>query len=372
MRQIVEGEWGHELIASWNQSWLPLSRRLGDKIGSLIGAGEGETIVCDSTSVNLYKAAWALLQHRGERKTIITDASNFPTDLYVLDGLRSQLGEDLRLQALPLDSGRHDSVHELLSNAISEDTALVCLSHVHYKSGYAFDLQSVTKLAHQHGAPVLWDLSHSVGAIPVDLRAAQADAAVGCTYKYLNGGPGAPAFLTIRGDWIQKLTCPIQGWFGAARPFDFGPDYEPSPGIDRFAIGTPPILSLAAVEPGVELTCEAGIEALRTRGWNLMQRFFELHESRLKSLGYRLVTPTEKNASGSHVSLSHVNAWQITQDLVKRFRVVPDFRGPDIIRFGITPLYTLEEEIEVAVDALESSVTHATYTSYPRERTGVT
>ena len=372
MQQVVLQQWGEALIGSWNQNWLPIARRIGDKIGSLIGAVPGEVLVCDSTSLNLYKAAWALLQHRDKRTTILTDAANFPTDLYVLEGLRQQLGCDLRLEPLVLDQGDHSRVCDVLSQAVNSDTALVCLSHVNYKTGYAFDLPAVTEIAHSKGAPTLWDLSHSAGAIPLNLGAARVDAAVGCTYKYLNGGPGAPAFIMVRSDLIDQLRNPIPGWFGAARPFDFGPEYHPHSGIERFAIGTPPILSLAAVEPGVDLSCEAGVATLRERSWQLMQRFFELYDKRLKALGFDLVTPRDKQCNGSHVSLSHTDAWQITQDLIHTYRVIPDFRGPNIIRFGVTPLYTLAKDIDQAVLALESSIALGTYRSYSRQIQGVT
>lgn len=370
MNQVVSEEWGRSLIGSWNDSWLPIAKRLGDKIGSLIGAAPGETLVCDSTSINLYKAVWALLQHRGNRSTIVTDAANFPTDLYVLDGLCKQFG--LRLKSVELDHAGHEQINSAIANEVNGDTALVCLSHVNYKTGYAFDLPAITRIAHSHGASIVWDLSHSAGAIPVDLGAARADAAVGCTYKYLNGGPGAPAFLMLRQDWVSKLNNPIPGWFGAASPFDFGSVYEPHPGIERFAVGTPPILSLAAVEPGVDLMCEAGIESLRNRGWRLMEHFFQLYDQRLRQLGFDLATPRKREESGSHVSLRHVNGWQITQDLVRTYRVIPDFRGPNIIRFGITPIYTLRAEIEQAVSALEASVTQGTFRTFSQTRQGVT
>lgn len=372
LQQVVTEEWGQALIASWNQSWLPISRRVGEKIGSLIGAAPGETLVCDSTSINLYKVAWALLQHRGKRRTIVTDAANFPTDLYILDGLRQQLDPDLQLEPLVLDQGNHAEVRSVLARAINDDTALLCLSHVNYKTGYAFNLLEVTELAHAHGSPIVWDLSHSVGAVPLDLSTARVDAAVGCTYKYLNGGPGAPAFLMVRKDWIERLQNPIPGWFGAARPFDFGGVYVAHPGIERFAVGTPPILSLAAVEPGVDLTREAEMATLRQRGWKLLEYFFDLYDQRLRNLGYGLATPRDRDAAGSQISLTHPHAWQITQDLIKRHYVIPDFRGPNIIRFGIAPLYTLGSEIETAVGALESSIQSGTYQSFPEQRQGVT
>lgn len=372
IQQVVSQEWGSALIGSWNKNWLPIARRIGDKIGALIGAAPGEVLVCDSTSINLFKAAWALLQNRGKRTTILTDANNFPTDLYILDGLCQQLGCDLRLEPLTLDQCDHFRVNDVLAGALNSQVALVCLSHVSYKTGYAFDLKEVTKLAHAVGAPILWDLSHSVGAIPLDLGGARVDAAVGCTYKYLNGGPGAPAFIMLRSDLIETLRNPIPGWFGAARPFDFGGKYEPHSGIERFGVGTPPILSLAAVEPGVDLTCEAGVTKLRERSWQLMERFFQLYDERLMPLGFDLITPRNREASGSHVSLSHIDAWQITQDLIRGHRVVPDFRGPNIIRFGITPLYTIAKEVDRAVSGLESSVRSGTYRAYPKQIKGVT
>lgn len=372
LKDVVELEWGQALISSWNQSWLPMARRIGDKIGHLIGAIPGETLVCDSTSINLYKAAWALLQHRGARRKIVTDAANFPTDLYVLESLRNQCGPDLCLKTVDLDCGDHAQVQEALLAALDDDTALLCLSHVNYKTGYAFDLNTVTGVAKSVGAMTLWDLSHSVGAVPLDLRRADADAAVGCTYKYLNGGPGSPAFIWVKHEHLPTLHNPIPGWFGAARPFDFGSNYEPAPGIERFAVGTPPILSLAAVECGVDLTCEAGIVTLRDRGWQLMQRFFQHYDERLRDLGFELVTPREREATGSHISLRHKSAWQITQDLIQTHQVVPDFRGPDLIRFGVTPLYTLAAEVDRAAHALASSVSTETFRRYPAEPTGVT
>jgi kynureninase len=372
LEEVVQREWGEGLIGSWNQAWLPLSRRIGDKIGQLIGAIPGETLVCDSTSINLYKAAWALLQHRGQRRKIVTDAGNFPTDLYVLESLRQQCGVDLQFEPVRLDHGDHAQVHATLAAALDDETALLCLSHVNYKTGYAFDLDTVTGLANAVGAKTLWDLSHSVGAVPLDLRRAGAAAAVGCTYKYLNGGPGSPAFIWVRKEHLSDLHNPIPGWFGADRPFDFGSHYAPHPGIERFAVGTPPILSLAAVECGVDLTCEAGIETLRERGWQLMQRFFQHYDERLQDLGFQLVTPRSRDAAGSHISFRHDAAWQITQDLIQSHQVVPDFRGPDLIRFGLTPLYTLVAEVDRAAQSLALSVSSGSYRAYPEQRVGVT
>jgi kynureninase len=372
MHRVVREQWGTNLIGSWNTHWLPLSRRIGDKIGQLIGAAPGETLVCDSTSINLYKLAWGLLQQRGRRTTIVTDVSNFPTDLYIMSGLVQQSSEPLQLRCCELSIESEDSVIAQLERAVDDDTALVYLSHVHFKSGYAFNLERVTALAHARGAKVLWDLSHSVGAMPIDLRKANADAAVGCTYKYLNGGPGAPAFLYVRREGLDALANPIQGWFGAAKPFDFSLEFQPHPAVERFLVGTHPVLSLAAIEPGVDLVLEAGIHTLRQRSVELTNGMLQQFDLRLDRLGYSLQSPRDPDLRGSHLSFGHPHAWQITQDLIQNHRVIPDFREPDTIRFGITPLYTVAEEVDRAIAAMETSVVQGTFHSFPASRHGVT
>ncbi len=377
IEQLLRCEWGEQLIRSWNLHWLELSERIGEKIGILIGARPGETRISDSTSTNLYKLAWALLQHRGNRTTILTDSANFPSDLYILSGLANQLGNELRIETLNFQANctsplSHDSVQQLLHNHLDDSVALVSLSHVQYQSGYAFDLKTVTELCHQAGAPILWDLSHSVGAIPIDLSAANADAAVGCTYKYLNGGPGAPAFLYLRSDLHHQLNNPIQGWFGAATPFEFQPHYQPANGLDRFLVGTPPILSTAAIEPGVDLVLEAGLTWLHARSVGLIDVFLQAYDSSLAPLGFGLLTPRDPKMRGSHLAITHPNGWQITQDLIQRYRVIPDFREPNIIRFGITPLTNQLSDVERAVEALRQSVLTSSYKEYSPLRQGVT
>lgn len=372
VQRVVGEQWGRGLIGSWNQHWLGLSKRIGEKIGQLIGAKPGETIVCDSTSVNLYKLAWALLQDRGDRKKIITDSANFPTDVYVLAGIGQHLAPPLELRMVDLPTTDPTAILETLNEAIDEQTALVCLSHVHFKSGFAFDIAAVTRLAHARGTRILWDLSHSVGAMPIDLAGADVDAAVGCTYKYLNGGPGAPAFLMVRSDLQSLLRNPIQGWFGSANPFQFSLDYCPHPAIERFVVGTPPVLSLAAIEPGVDLVLEAGIENLRERSIGLTELFIERYDDQLKQLGYSLQTPREAAMRGSHVSIGHEHGWQITQALIEKYGVIPDFREPNTIRFGITPLYTIRQDIEQAITALTDAVSSGSYRNYSATRQGVT
>lgn len=375
--QLLRNEWGEQLIRSWNLHWLELSERIGEKIGKLIGARTGETRVSDSTSTNLYKLAWALLQLRGKRTKILTDSANFPSDLYILSGIAEQCGNGLCIQPINFHANctsplSHDSVLQLLHNHLDDSVALVSLSHVQYQSGYAFDLKTVTELCHQAGTPILWDLSHSVGAIPIDLSDAKADAAVGCTYKYLNGGPGAPAFLYLRSDLQSQLNNPIQGWFGAATPFEFQPHYQPANGLDRFLVGTPPILSTAAIEPGVDLVLEAGLTWLHTRSVGLIDAFLQAYDNSLAPLGFGLLTPRDPMMRGSHLAITHPNGWQITQDLIQRYRVIPDFREPNIIRFGITPLTNQLSDIERAVDALRQSVLTSSYKEHSPLRQGVT
>ena len=369
--ELVRQEWGVQLIGGWNGGWLELPRRLGDKIGEVIGAAAGETIVCDSTTVNLFKLATALCRSAPGRTKIISDRSNFPSDLHILSRVAGDTAGG-ELQLLDLDEENPDGVQEKLSRALDDRTALVSLSHVQYKTGRLFDLPRVTRLVQSRGGKMLWDLSHSAGALPINFSDSGADAAVGCTYKFLNGGPGGPAFLSLRKGLITELENPIPGWWGTAEPFDFSRDYRPHPGIERWTVGTPPILSLAALEPGIDLVLEAGIEFLRRRSLELGDQFMQAFDQRLATLGYRLLTPREADRRGSQVSIRHPHAWQITQDLLHHHAVVPDFRQPDVIRLGLTPLYTTSAEIEKGVAALEASVRQQSYRSFSPGTNGVT
>ena len=370
--EVLLQQWGAELIGSWNNHWLALSTRIGDKIGKIIGAPAGTTIVCDSTSINLYKLAKGLLHRDRSRQVIITDRSNFPTDQYILQGLAFEASQDGALRRICLDDVPPEYACDRLVEAWTDDIGLVSLSHVHYKSGMALDLHRITRLVQDRGATMLWDVSHSVGALPIDIEKSGADGAVGCTYKYLNGGPGAPAFLYVRSDLQDTVRNPIQGWFGASRPFEFGEDYSPASDVQRFLVGTPPILSMAAIEPGVDLVLEAGIPYLRSRSLRMTEYLIEQYDARLLSRGYRLQTPRDPIYRGSHVSLQHDHAWPITQALIHEHRVIPDFRQPDTIRFGITPMYTTYEELDRAVDALVDVVEQREYLHYPAVRHGVT
>ena len=371
LADAVTQEWGDRLIRGWNEGWMDLPARVGGKIARLIGAQPDEVVVADSTSVNLYKLALAALQAAHGRHKIITDDLNFPSDLYILQGICRQLGPDYRVQIVASPDGIHGPL-EGLAQAMDDDTALVTLSHTAFKSSYTYDMAALTALAHQHGARILWDLSHSAGALPVDLNAAQADLAVGCTYKYLNGGPGAPAFLYVRRDLQETLHNPIAGWMGQRRAFDFGLEYEPAPGLARFLSGTPSVLGLTAVECGVDLLLEAGIDRLRAKSVRQSEYLIGLWAARLEPLGFTLNSPREAARRGSHISLGHPDGWRIAQAYIQEMHVLPDFRRPDNIRLGLTPLYTTFSEIDTAVARLRTVVDDKLYEKYSGEITAVT
>jgi len=370
--EVLLQQWGSELIGSWNKHWLALSTRIGDKIGQIIGAPSGTTVVCDSTSLNLYKLAVAFLKRDPYRSGIITDRSNFPTDQFILQGIASDAQRGDKLRTICLDDMPPEDVCDHIESVMKDDIGLVSLSHVYYKSGMALDAPRITRMVQGHGAAMLWDVSHSVGAMPIEIEASGADGAVGCTYKYLNGGPGAPAFVYVRPDLQEIIRNPIQGWFGADRPFDFGEAYTPAKGIQRFLVGTPPILSMAAIEPGIDLVLEAGMPWLRSRSLRMTEYLIEQYDAKLFGQGYRLQTPRDPAYRGSHISFMHDYAWQITQALIQEHKVIPDFRQPDTIRFGVTPLYTTYDELDRAVGALIDVVEHRHYTRYSAERQGVT
>lgn len=357
---LVRRQWGGRLVRGWSEGWFDTANRIGDKIAGILGASEGEIIIADSTSTTLFKLGMAALMARPGRRTILTDDLNFPSDLYILQGMARLAGEGYRVRVIPSVDGIHGPA-EALAAAMDEDTALVTLSHTVFKSGYQYDMAAVTAAAHKVGALALWDLSHSAGSVLVDLNGAAADLAVGCTYKYLNGGPGAPAFLYVRHDLQDTLANPISGWIGQHDPFDFALDYVPAAGIQRFLTGTPPYLSLAAIEPGVDLLLEAGMDRLRERSVRLSEYFIALWEARLAPLGFRLNSPREVARRGSHISLGHDEGLRINLSLIRDVKVLPDFRRPDNIRIGIVPLYNTFAELHEAVDRLVTVVDNRLY-----------
>jgi kynureninase len=369
---VVKDQWGTGLIRSWNSEWLQLLKRVNSKFERLLGAKAEEVLVCDSTSINLYKLVNAVLQRSHQGGLVVTDDANFPSDLYILQGLTQNVGSKFELKCLPVSEIDPSLIEQRVLDAIDSQTRLVVLSHVHYQSGYAYRMATINRAAARVGAKVIWDVSHSVGAMPIDVVAMECELMVGCSYKYLNGGPGAPAFLYVKRDLQLELSNPIQGWFGAAKPFEFSGDYQANAGVQKFAVGTPPILSVAAIEPGIDLVLEAGIEQIRSRSLLLTDRLLASLKPLSEEFDFRIATPSDYEHRGSHISIEHSHGWQITQALIDRFQVIPDFRQPKIIRFGITPLYTTVEEIDRAAEALELILRDRLYLSYRDAAMGVT
>lgn len=368
---LVRRQWGERLIRGWNEGWFDLPERIGAKIARLIGAAPDEVIVADSTSVNLFKLVVAALRAQRGRMRIISDDLNFPSDLYILQGVVDLLGSGHEIALAYSADGIHGPVETILS-LLDHNTALLTLSHVTFKSGFLYDMKALTAAAHAVGALTIWDLSHSVGAVPIDLNGSGVDLAVGCCYKYLNGGPGAPAFLYIRRDLQERLINPISGWMGQRDLFNFDLDYAPTAGLRRFLTGTPPIMSLALIEPGVDLILAAGIERLRAKSIAQTEYLIELWQQRLAPLGYTLNSPRDPARRGSHVSLGHPAGLGIDLVLINELNVLPDFRAPDNIRLGITPLYTSFRDIYIAVERLAQAVIEQRYLKYQSNRPTVT
>jgi kynureninase len=353
-------EWGDRVVSAW-PDWIDEPARVGDLLGGeLLGAGPGEVLVCDSTTVNLYKLCGALLAGPQAPVALVTDRANFPTDRYVLEGLSARHGLELRLFETDLQA------------ALADGPSLVVLQHVDYRSGALADMAATEALAAERDAAVIWDLSHSAGSVPIDLRAAGARLAVGCSYKYLNGGPGAPGWLYVAAELQDELRSPIQGWFGQADQFQLERPYEPAPGVTRFLAGTPPILGLAAVEEGVRLLAEAGIDALRAKSIAQTELARELHDAWLAPLGFELQTPADPARRGSHLCLGHPEAWPICRALDERPGVVVDFRDPDAIRLGIAPLYTSFADVWDACDRIRRLVEAGEHSGFGAERGRVT
>lgn len=372
MKSVVSYEWGADLIRVWNKGWWEAPRRIGEKIAGLVGAAPGQVIVSDSTSVNLFKLASAALQLRPQRTKIITDTLNFPSDLYILQGLIQMLGGRHEIVRIGSKDGDLTPDLEAMIAAIDENTALVTLSHVVYKSGFLYDMAVITEKAHQAGALVLWDLSHSVGAVPIELDAAGVDFAIGCTYKYLNGGPGSPAFLYVNENLQAQTSSPIWGWWGQTSPFAFGLDYSPAPGATRFLVGTQPMLSLLALEPALNPILEAGMGAIRRKSMLLTDYMIGLTDEVLTPLGFVLGTPRNPKMRGSHVSLRHPEGYRINRALIYEMNVIPDFREPDNIRFGLAPLYATFDEIWQTVERIRIVMQEKRYEKYPKDRLTVT
>ena len=360
---VLREEWGDRLIRSWNEHWYDLPGRVGDVVGTaLLGAAPGQVAVADSTTVNFFKLAAAALDAAGGRRVIVTDRHNFPTDRYVLEGLAAGRGAEVRFVRFDEIDGPTPAA---VAAAVDDDTALVTLSHVDYRSGALADMGAINDVARGVGAFVLWDLSHSAGAVPIDLDGTATDLAVGCTYKYLNAGPGAPAFLYVRRQLQRRLRPPVWGWFGQHDQFAMGHGFDPVPGIGRFLSGTPNVIGTVAVETGVGLLAEAGIDRLRTKSVELTEATIALADQWLAPYGVTVASPRDPTRRGSHVSLAHPDGYRVCRALIDDAHVVPDFRPPDRIRLGLAPIYTRFVDVWDALDRLRTVLADGAYRDRP-------
>lgn len=369
--EIIEHQWGKGLIRSWGESWYDAPTRIGDKLAGLIGAQPGQVTIADSTTINLFKLVVSALVRQPERKEVISDVLNFPTDLYTIRGALDMLNQGHRLVLLGSEDGLSISSADYC-RALNDNTALVTLSTPTFKSGFLHDIPGMTQQAHQAGALVLWDFSHAVGVVPLELDGWGVDFAVGCTYKYLNGGPGSPAFLYINQKHLAHIGHQPLGWWGHRAPFAFDLDYEPADSIRRTLSGTPPMLSLLPIEFGVELAQHAGIDRIREKSMALGNLFIRACDQQLTSLGYQLGSPRVAAQRGGHVSIRHPEAYRIYQALTYELKLIPDFREPDHIRLGFAPLYTSFQDVLEAVSRLQQAVTARLYEKYAHERARVT
>jgi len=352
LREVVDSEWGQGLIGSWTEAdWINLPASVGGKIAGLIGAGPQDVIACDSTSITLFKLLAAARALRPDRRILLTDTENFPTDTYIAESVAHISPEPLELRQVEADE---------IIKAIDDETAVVSLTHVNYRSGAVYDMAAVTKAAHASGALVLWDLSHSAGALPIDLSACDADMAVGCGYKYLNGGPGAPAWAFVASRLHTDLAQPITGWMGHRAPFEFSGRYEPAVGMQQMLTGTPPVLALSSLDASLDDVVDAGMDRLRAKSVALCELFIERVEARCAGQGLALASPRNAAHRGSQVSFRHENGFAVIRALLDS-KVIGDFRAPDIMRFGIAPLYTRFVDVWDAAEKLAEVLESGTW-----------
>ena len=342
-RSVIEDEWGEMLIRAWNTAgWMDQPRRIGDQIALIVGAAQGTVVVGDTLSIKVYQALASALEMCPHRKVVLSDTGNFPTDLYMADGLIRSLGGDHVLRIVE---------PEAVEEAIDEEVAVLMLTHVDYRTGRMHDMARLTEKAHRAGALTIWDLAHSAGAVPVDLSGCRTDFAAGCTYKYLNGGPGAPAFIYVRPDHCDRARPALSGWMGHAEPFAFDLAYRPSGGIERMRVGTPPVVQMGILETALEIWADVDMTALRTRSVELSELFIGEVERRCPQL--ELASPRDSVTRGSQVSFRFDEGYAVMQALIAR-GVIGDFRAPDIMRFGFTPLYIDEADVLSAVGTLSA------------------
>lgn len=371
IQETVVNQWGQGLIASWNQHWLSLPQQLAQQLAQLLNCQSQEIIVGESTSVRLFQVTQALVNSKLFPPNIGTDQLNFPTDRYILNQIAQQ---SWNKKALVISyANEREAKLEQLKSEMQQQPGIYCLSLVTYKSGFLYPMRELNSFARQNNSIIIWDLSHAVGVVDIDFKATQTLVAVGCTYKYLNGGPGAPAFLYLDAALATKLDNPIPGWFGHAKPFDFVADYEPATASGKMAVGTPPILSFVALQKGLSICLEAGTQALQEKSRAQTQWLYAQIENRLTPYGVRIESPKKPEQRGAHLSLSHPEAWRITQALQAASpRIIPDFRPDQFIRLGLAPLYTRYEALQTTVDTLEHILKEKTYVKFSHQKTTVT
>lgn len=348
--EVINQEWGDGLINSWNKAdWWGLTTRLGDKLSQLAGANTNETVITDSTTVNLFKALAAAVHIQAEtapdRKVIIAEKEVFPTDLYIIEGFMKLVNDGYQLVLI-------DSPDELPTLLEKHDVAVTIISQVNYRNGYLYDMEEFNQIIHQHGSLVIWDLCHSIGAVPINLNETDSDFAIGCTYKYLNGGPGAPAFIWVNKKHQTKSWQPLSGWWGHKDPFAMAESYEPDLGIRRFLCGTQSILAMSLIECGLDIFLSTDMQKVREKSLKLTDLFIDLMEQECAEFGFELITPLDHKYRGSHVSYCHTGGYAIVQALIAR-GVIGDYREPEVLRFGITPLYLSHEDIWNAVQHIK-------------------
>jgi len=373
--ELISREWGERLIRGWNENWWQMPQRVGAKLSELTGCGNDEIIVCDSTSVNLYKLVGAALKMQKGRKKIVSDDLNFPSDLYIIQGVIENLDDNYILELAKSNDGINIEYDELFRK-IDENTAVAVLSYVSFRSAFMYDMKKVTEYAHSKGVLVIWDLSHATAAVEIDLNSAGADMAVGCTYKYLNGGPGSPAFLYVNKKIQDSVVSPIWGWLGEKNPFEFSMDYRPQKGVLKYMTGSPNVLSLSTLEPSVDIILEAGIQNIRKKSLKLTRFMLELYYDLLEPLGFGLGSPADDDARGSHLSFRHKEGYRICKALIDErqgeFVIIPDFRPPDNIRLGLSSLYNTYSEVLIVMLEIENIVSNRLYEAYDHSADTVT
>lgn len=353
-QHIIQQQWGEDLINSWNKAdWWGLPTRLGDKVGQLIGANAGETIISDSTTLNLFKVLSAAVKIQAEkypdRKVIVAEKEVFPTDIYIIEGFIDLINQGYRIELI---NGADD-----LAEVLASEVAVVVLSHVNYRTGYLYDMTDINRQIHAANALVIWDLCHSVGAVAMDLNQSESDFAIGCTYKYLNGGPGSPALLWVNAKHTEKFWQPLSGWWGHKKPFDMAQHYQPADSIRRYLCGTQPIISMSLIECGLDIFLKTSMQKIRAKSLKLTDLFIALVHQECAEFGFELITPLDHHDRGSHVSYRHVHGYEIIQALIAR-GVIGDYREPEVLRFGVTPLYLGFEDIWQAVQQLKAIMLH--------------